>query len=1047
MKSTDIEGVYQMTPLQHGMVFHSAMHPDAGFYLEQVTFGLGIALNRDTLERSLNQAAKRHQVLRTGFFWENVKAPVQIVYKKARIPVEEIDWSTEPSARQTQLFYAFLNDDRNKPFDLRRAPLMRATIVKLCKSACQLVLTFHHAILDGWSLNRLFAEIWDIYRALEARQIPNLPPAPSFSEFLNWLGSVDEAKAESYWRKALSDVDGPALLPVLRDPEPGGVGTVDHLVSLLPDGLSDRLVKVARANQVTLNTVMLAAWSLLIGRLSGARQAVFGTIVSGRPPDLSGVEDMIGLFINTVPLKVSLNAARRTSQLLQQVQEETNARRDYEHCSLTDIQSWSNVPNDVPLFETLFIFENIPGATKAGAGQAFAFERTNYPLTILIAPGEAVSVKLLFETARISKDAAGVLLEQFISVLSQLADDPAQPPDSIMPVAQAELISSDDLAPDDPPNLAELWRNRVEATPDAVCIIAGEERFTVLDLEHRVSQYRNGLATMGVRHGEVVVLRGLAGLDLVAGMLAIATFGAAFLLIDESYPEARQRQIFDAAQPRFVIGSVLDGVGLQQIDPAQDGGTPICAALTPEDAVYLVFTSGSTGAPKGVVQIHRSLANRLIWGWQEAPYTRGDLVLQKTPLGFVDAIAEILSPVLGGCTLLMVDSASWRDPQALCEIAAKQRVTHLTAVPGLLTGLIENLDATEQTLPDVRVVHSSGEALSGALARQVEKALPNAAILNIYGSSEVGADAIAHWFDAAHTGEATPIGKPISGTAIRLLDDELNPVPLGAIGEIYVAGAGLARGYLNNPAETARRFLPDPDRPGPRMFRTGDLAWRRHDGALVFAGRTDNQINVHGNRVEPEEIEAICASVNHVAGAAIFAGPDGGLTAAIEPRENGQVDLDTVRAKVAQLLPRGMWPDRIVQVAALPRLPNGKLDRSGLGELVSKTERPNAPMADPPRTETEILLADIWVRLLGRRSVRRSDSFFALGGHSVLAMQLASRVLKRTGIKLPLNLIFERPVLSDLAQAVADRKASASTLGAPIRKSKPKRAKVEERSE
>ncbi|MER8504853.1 amino acid adenylation domain-containing protein [Mesorhizobium sp. M0204] len=1019
MTSPDIEAVHDMTPLQKGMVFHSAMHPADSFYVEQVTFGVGLAMSPEILQRALDHATRRHQALRTGFFWESVKAPVQVVFRKVRIPVEHLDWSLLPSDEQGGRFQSLLEQDRSRAFDLRRAPLFRATIVRVGRNACQLLFTFHHALLDGWSLNRLFREIWEVYRALEAGQTPSLAPAPSYAEFLSWLGRRDPEESRRYWAEALHGLAGPIPLPVLREPSPSGGRSVGHLLRDIPADLTGRLQKLARTERVTLSTVFQVAWAILLSRLSARDEAVFGTIVSGRPADLDGVEEMIGLFINTVPRRIPIAAGANVADTLRQAQASATRQRDFEHCSLTDIQGWSEVANGTAMFETLFIFENLPGATKAGTGQAFAFERTNYPLTLLIAPAERISLKVLYEEARLSREGARTILEQFVSVCEAMARAPMGPVADVMPLTEAERRqpSRETI---DALSVDVLWRNRMKATPDAVCVIEGGRQLTVAELDQRAAQVRGRLQAAGVERGDVVAIRGTEGADLVTAMVAVLTAGAAFLLVDPGYPLERQRQMFAIASPRCIVGIAPEGSDLPVVDPRGTARpAPPARGLRPSDAAFLVFTSGSTGQPKAVVQTHGALSNRLIWAWQAWPFAADDRSVHKTQLGFVDAIAEILAPVLGGSPLVIAPEETQRDPAALCDLLAAQSVTRLICVPSLLTAILGHIEAAGQELPRLRMVTSSGESLRAELVRSFAERLPHVTLVNLYGSSEVMADITVHVCDLARPGDTIPIGTDISGIEIRLLDDRLRPVPVGAIGELYVCGAGLARGYLRNPRETAARFLPDLHRRGERMFRTGDLARRRHDGQLIFAGRTDHQINLRGTRMEPEEIEAICAAQDGVAAAVALAIEDGALTVAVLPRPGSSPDMESVRAAVTRLLPRHMWPDRLVAIDRLPCLPNGKIDRSAVGALLGRVNGASSRRSEPPHTEIEKRLAAIWADLLSVPEPGRRDDFFALGGHSVLAMQLASRVLKQTGVRLPLHVIFERPSLADMAAALA----------------------------
>jgi len=1040
---SDVEDILGLSPLQQGMLFHSVRTPEAGYYFEQVTFGVPGFFDPGLLQRAWNHVVRRHQILRASFVWEKVAKPVQVVRRKADMPVQFLDWSFKREQEQSASLQQFLLADRERAFDLTDAPLMRVALIRLKPRFFQFVASFYHGILDGWSLNLLFREFLDIYQTLEAGKIPNLEPPPRFSSFIAWLKAQDLVQAESFWREYLAGYAGPVPLPMDRGAALGLQADqgVEHLVVNLPESLSTALSAAARRFKVTLNVVLQTAWAILLARHTADEDVVFGIVVSGRPSQLADVEQIIGLFINTLPVRIRAGAGRATNELLAEMQANQIAAREVDYCALADIQSWSDAVNGERLFDTLFIFENLPGSGGVGTVSAFAFERTNYPLTMLIAPGTRISLKALYTIPRLERAEISKLLTQYQTILEQIVDRPESR------VGDFSLLSKADLAmferevgnaiPD--ARLETIWAERLARHPDDIALIDGETGTSVAELDRQSTRLAQCLWESGARQGDVIAIFLPSSTDLVASMLACLKCGAAFLLLDPSYPVERLRMMITQTGTRCLVARdaaklSLPNDGSHTVispDQVEDGSfTLFVSSSGPDDAAYVIFTSGSSGTPKGVVQTHRATLNRLDWMWRTYPFIENDVCCQKTALGFVDVIWELLGPVLGGVPLVILDAEAQRDPVKLIAEIERRQVTRLVAVPSLLGALVDLPRPLAKVAPVLSLIISSGETLPGNLAARLRDALPDTLILNLYGSSEVAADATCHVVEDASENLPTPIGYPIDNLRVYLLDTSLAPTPGGCAGEIYVAGAGLARGYIGAPGRTAERFVPDPFSDGERMYRTGDRGRRQPDDSLEFLGRIDDQINLRGYRIEPAEIEQALMNQSGVAAAVVYADRRGALVASVTAGSTSRPDPDRLRRALFTALPTYMVPELILVCDTIPLLPNGKIDRLEMESTSAVAPRQRSGL--PPKSATEKALARIWSDLLGVSQLSRDDHFFVLGGHSIQTMQLASRILKHMELSIPLQKIFELPRLQDMADWLDQARASsAGVLQAP----------------
>ena len=1050
MDRKTIEDIYPLSPLQHGILFHALLSAEGGLYVEQFPLLLEGPLDVDALEAAFRGVAARHPALRTAFAWENVPQPLQVVFRAeaAALVCDRADWPDAPDDGWRARLDRWMETDRRRGLDLKRAPLMRVTTIRLAPARHVLVLTCHHAVVDGWSMQRLWADWGALYDAHRLGRPAALPPAPRFREYVAWVAKQDAAASEAFWRASLAGVRGPTPLPLDR----GGAAVTDAYaeeeLAASPE-LARRVEAFARGCAVTAGTVIMGAWALLLARWAGEEDVVFGTTVSGRPAELSGVDGMVGLFINTLPVRVSLPPEARLGDWLAALQRHGAELRAHGHARLTDVHGWSQVPRDRPLFESLLVFENYPlgggddGDAEMRVVPLKVAERTNYPLLLVAMPfaGE-LGLRLTYDPRRFSAKAARTLLTGLLTLLDAMGAGPDQRLGALSPLGSDEARKIDawgrgSIRSDAPALVHRLVEHRASIGPDAVAVEWDAATLTYAELNARANRLARRLRAVGVESDDVVAVSMERSAELAVALLAAVKAGGAFLAVDPAYPpERRAFMLADSGARAVLTTSDLasdppsSGAAVIVIDrdaDAIDGESAenLAIEVDAEGAAYLVYTSGSTGRPKGVVVPHRVLSMLVRWQverWADRAPAR---TLQFSSPSFDVFLQETFATWAAGGALVLVDEWTRRDPAALLDLLRERKVERLFLPFAALQAIAEG--AREAWLPALREVVTAGEALRATPQLSAFfRAHAGARLENQYGPSEthvVTAHTLAADVDAWPA--LPPIGKPVDGARLYVLDAGLRPVPAGAPGELYAGGSCVGRGYRARFALTAERFVPDPfsSVPGARMYRTGDRARWTDGGELEFLGRADEQVKVRGFRVEPGEVEAALALHPSVRAAVVAARGEGAgrrLVAWVIAAEGAEVRSDELRDFLRGRLPEFMIPGAFATVDAFPRTPSGKVDRRALPDPEAETAAFVAP-----RTETEIALAKIWSGLLSVETVGAADSFFALGGHSLLATRLASAVRTTLEIEVPLRTLFEAPILADQAARIDAIRAAA----------------------
>ena len=1049
--SNDIEDFYPLSPLQHGMLFHSLYAPESGVYVEQVNCTLKGVLDFDAFASAWKHLIARHPVLRTAFVGLGLKDPVQVVHRRPSFAVNRLDWRDVPDDEQKGRLAEFLKDECRRSFDLAKAPLMRLWVIDRESSTYEFVWTYHHALLDGWSVTVVIQELFLVYESIVAHRRVALPASRPYREYIVWLKKQDQGLAEHYWRKTLSGFHAPTKLQVglsSGHEVPEGVRYHED-EAVLEEDETIALQKYAKQNRLTVNTLVQGAWAMLLGHYSGMNDVVFGATVSGRPAELPGVETMVGLFINTLPVRVTLPSNISLIHWLQELQEHQAAQRQFEYAPLVLIHGWSEVPRDLPLFETIVVFENYPISDtlremggNLSVSNVGSVEMTNYPLTLVAGVGDKLLLRILsdcscFEPPMVRQMLThlSTLLRSFVaSAGKRLADVPFLPDSERQQIIEEW---NDTHTPLDPDLLVhQLIQERVAEVPNALAVTCGIHEVTYGSLNSRANQLAWHLRDLGVGPEVVVGIYLERSVESVVSALAILKAGGAFLPIDVGQPRERLVSILADARANIVLtlsshlGELqIIGVAVVCLDTdaaaiaCRSEEDPLCNA-TARNLAYVIFTSGSTGTPKGVMLQHSGLANLVQWHIRTYAVTRADRATLLAGTGFDASVWELFPYLAAGASVHVVDEETRITPAALIEWLGVKKIT-VTFLPTPLAESMLDLQWREDM--SLRVLLTGGDILHAG------PPVPLPCILvNHYGPTEGTVVTTAVVVSVSRRdGGPPPIGRPIANTCLFILDPDLHPVPLGVPGELYIGGIGLARGYANRPELTAELFIPDSlsGHRGERLYRSGDLARYLPDGTIEFLGRVDSQVKVRGFRIELGEIESVLMRDPTVKETLVVAHEDGSrgkiLTAYVVPTKGVAVSPEELKEKALLSLPDYMVPASFVILDAFPLTEHGKIDRRALPSPIEFRQARISARSRPPRTPEEEIIAGIFCQVLGITHVSADDNFFELGGHSLLATQVLTRVSEAFKVQLPLRSLFEEPTVAALATNVAEASRAA----------------------
>jgi amino acid adenylation domain-containing protein len=1028
MKANSIEDIYELSPLQQGILYHSLYDGQADTYVNQRSFIIEGPLDTDALLQAWMQAVAAHTALRTSFHWDGLDTPLQVVHRHAPVVIERHDWSGLDEHHER--FGRLIADDLAAGFDLARPGLQRMHLIRFGDLRHGFIWTHHLLVLDGWSVPILVGDVMRRYNSLTSGGTPP-PPAPPYRDYIAWLQRQDLDAARSFWASSLAGWAGSSPLAPLLPVDPRhSAGTLDERVVSLSAQVEAGLSEKGASHRVTLNTMLHAAWALVLQRYSGEADVTFGCTSSARPAELPHVDKMVGLFTNTLPVRVTVPADGDLGSWLRDIQAKYTAVRRYEYSPLAQIRQWADVPGAQSLFQSLVVFDNYPLTVAAGEvapGLTFspvsAVEKTSEPLVLTVTPDPELTIRLRFHRERFPPGSADEILDCFRNALAALAT--ADRIASVGAVLERETGGQYNAMnyPDAAQTMTELIERQSLATPDAVAVLADDGALSYRELMSQARQAAVAIAGAGAGPGHVVGVCAEPSLDMVVGLLGVLLAGAAYMPLDPSLPIARLAFMVTDAAAGVVLAQcgaaeIAHQTGARQVLTLND--LPLGSAGSGRqaqagtDAAYVMYTSGSTGRPKGVVITHQAIVNRLLWMQEAFQLTPSDRVMQKTPFGFDVSVWELFWPLMNGATMVLARPGGFQDAEYLARTIARQAVTTAHFVPSMLQLFLDEPAAS--SLPVLRRVMCSGEQLPRALAERFQALLPDVELHNLYGPTEAAVDVT--WWDCSRQAPGVvPIGHAITNAKAYVLDRRLMRAPVHVPGELYLGGVQLARGYINRPGLTAATFVAHPlAGPGGRLYRTGDKVRRLPDGSLEFLGRLDQQLKIRGYRVELGEIEQVLGRHPAVREAAVVVREreDGQqLAAYVTATEDREIDSQSLREYLQFELPGYMVPVTFTILAAMPLTHNGKLDRNALPDpsLACPAARPKAA----PATPHEETVAAVYREVLGLTEIDVTASFFDLGGNSFDAVRAIRRISGAT-----VGLLGAHQSVRELAAALAE---------------------------
>ncbi|WP_265533556.1 non-ribosomal peptide synthetase [Pseudomonas saponiphila] len=1065
--AAQIEDVYPLTPMQEGMLLHTLLEPGTGLYYMQDRYRINSELDPQRFAQAWQAVVARHEALRASFCWNVGEDMLQVIHKPGRTPIEFLDWSAVPEAEQEPKLQALHKQEREAGFDLLNQAPFHLRLIRVGAARYWFMMSNHHILIDAWCRSLLMNDFFEIYTALGEGREAQLAAPPRYRDYIGWLQHQSLSEARQWWRHNLEGFERttpiPSDRPFLREHagDSGGMIVGDCYTRLdARDGA--QLRELAQQHQLTVNTFAQAAWALVLRRMSGERDVLFGVTVAGRPVEMPEMQRTVGLFINSIALRVKLpEEGQRCSvrQWLGDLLDRNMQLREYEYLPLVAIQECSELPKGQPLFDSLFVFENAPvevsvldRAQSLNASSDSGRTHTNFPITAVCYPGDDLGLHLSYDQRYFEQATIERMLGEFkrllLALMQGLHGDMAE-----LPLLGAEeqdfLLAGCNQSAHPYPlerSYVELFEAQVAAHPQRVAASCLDQRYSYAELNRDSNRLGHALIANGVGFDQPVALLAERGLELLGMIIGSFKAGAGYLPLDPGLPSQRLGRIIElsrtpilvctaacheqalalldefacAGRPRLLVWEELQGAGHAESNPGRYSA--------PDNLAYVIYTSGSTGLPKGVMVEQRGMLNNQL---SKVPYlhlSEADVIAQTASQSFDISVWQFLAAPLFGARVDIVPNAIAHDPQGLLAHVEEQGITVLESVPSLIQGMLAQ-DAI--ALEGLRWMLPTGEAMPPELAHQWLLRYPQVGLVNAYGPAECSDDVAFFRVDLASTrGAYLPIGTPTDNNRLYLMDEALELVPLGAVGELCVAGTGVGRGYVGDPLRTALAFVPHPfGAAGERLYRTGDLARRRSDGVLEYVGRIDHQVKIRGYRIELGEIEARLHEQPEIRDAAVGVqeGVNGkhlvGYLVASDSSLSPSECLERIKPRLRAELPEYMVPLHWLWLARLPLNANGKLDRKALpaleiGQLQSQDYQ-------APSSELEQTLADIWAEVLKVERVGVRDNFFELGGHSLLATQIASRVQKTLQRNVPLRAMFECSTVQELAAYIEGLGANA----------------------
>ncbi|WP_367866609.1 non-ribosomal peptide synthase/polyketide synthase [Pedobacter sp. WC2423] len=1044
-RKAQLESLYRLGGLQEGMLFHE-LYNEQGAFTEQLSCDL-MNLQTDKFIRSWEILIKQHSILRTGFYHDVFSIPIQCVYQEAALSSTLLDYRGKSTAEQEKAIAEFEQADRLKGFDLKAAPLMRICLIRLSDTQYRMLWSFHHILLDGWSVPVLLAELFANYEQLEAEKPVEEQPADRYEDYIRFIEKQDKEQTAGYWRNYLAPVEEGCLLPFVSATadRTRGVGMNESIITF-DAVMTEQISTYAKQQHLTVNSLMQGVWAYLLYCYTGRTEVIYGVTVSGRPEDLPGIERKVGMYINTLPLYISVDLSMDINTWLQKIQQGQLESREYQYTTLNDIQRLTNIKGD--LFDTSIVFQNYPVSEsdlqKGGeleVSDLVVHPQTNYPLTINVITGRETSLLFVHNDELLDTQAVDRMMGHFKQVLLQLVEKGVKTWKEVelMTAQEAEQLlvtfNNKVVAYPAAQTLVGLFIGQAATTPDAPAIVFEQNTWSYRKLDEASGKLANYLRSKGVKTDTLVPVFLERSAEMVVAILGVMKAGGAYVPLDTTYPAERISYILRDTKALMVITTAdissriytISDIPLVLLDQdiAIIDRYPVAIAageVKPGDLAYVIYTSGSTGQPKGVMVEHAGMLNHLYAKVNDLQLNAESVVAFTASYTFDISVWQIFSALLSGGHTIIYPSQLLLQPAALLDKVEENEVTILELVPSYLAAVLREELTTK--LEKLQYLLVTGETVSQPLLAQWfgHPDFGRIPVVNAYGPTEASDD-ICHYIMHETPAQINiPLGSPIQNLQVYVLNNELNLCPVGVTGEICVAGIGVSRGYLNRPDLTAAKFISNPFHAAGKMYRTGDLGRWLADGNIEYLGRMDDQVKVRGFRIELGEIENVLQQYEEINQAVVVVKDDASgnkrLVAYLATKP--AYDKDSMLNWLKGVLPEYMVPSFFITLAELPLTPNGKIDKKALPDPDTNELLTTAYVA--PNNHLQEKLAEIWQHMLGIPRIGIHDNFFELGGLSLLVIGLVSVIKKEIGVKVQVKDIFSYPTIDQLAEVIHLRK-------------------------
>ncbi|WP_278286427.1 MULTISPECIES: non-ribosomal peptide synthetase [Clostridium] len=1048
----NIKNIYSLTPMQEGMLYHALADNKSEAYNEELVIKIKGQLDISLLNESFNRLVERHDILRTVFDYENFNRDMQIVFYKRKANVRYVDISHEKFDKEDYIDKAVKND-KKQGFDLNKDVLIKLTIIKTEEDVYNLILNNHHIIMDGWCLNIIMLELFKIYNELKFGYKAKLEEAVPYSEYIEWLNNKDREAAKYYWTNYLADYDEAAIVP-FENKENSKEYKKSEVAFEIKRDMTKKLEVIARENKVTINTIMQSVWALLIQKYNNSNDSVFGYVVSGRNAEVKGIESMLGLFINTVPLRVKTENNMTFKELLSNINKSFAESSQWDFYPLADIQGLSDVKEK--LVNNIMVFENYPVDSDGINNEILdkndlkivnveAQEQTNYNFNLLVIYQDTISIKFNFNESVYSKDNVLKIKDHFENLVSQIIKDEE------IKIKDIEILSEEERSILEKFNntegeypegkvVSELFEMQVEKTPDNIAVVYEKQSLTYKELNERANLLGRTLTKKGVGADSIVGIMVKRSLEMIVGIMGILKAGGAYMPIDPEYPDDRIEYMLENSETKLVLveNKFKDRINKNNVEVCslndeelyKESNANLGKTASAENLAYVIYTSGTTGKPKGVMIEHKGIVNRINWMQKKYNISSKDVILQKTTYTFDVSVWEILWWSFVGAQVRILVPGGEKDPREITKSIKEGKITVLHFVPSMLNVFMDYVISEDKVedIESLEKVFTSGEALKVEQANIFNEEIGrvnNTRLINLYGPTEASVDVT--YYECREKEEKIPIGKPIDNTKIYIVDKNNKMLPIGVAGELCISGCGVARGYLNNEKLTNEKFAQNPYEPGEKMYRTGDLARWLPDGNIEYLGRIDHQVKIRGFRIELGEIESNILKLEGIKETIVLA-RDGAVNKYLCAYYVGEKEYSVgeFREELKKSMPDYMVPLYFIKLESMPLTLNGKINRKALPEPQGKID--TGAEYEAPRNEIEQKLVQIWEDVLGVQDIGINDDFFELGGHSLKATTLVGRIYKVLNVEVPLREIFSKrniKVLSEYIDSVSKKEYEA----------------------